>query len=136
MKGKITTHFSWEEMVRSRTAQVNGIANRPGTSEMVALERLVVELLQPLRDTYGKPIRISSGYRCAELNRLVGGVASSQHTKGEAADCVTRDTGELLRALKDSGLLFDQAIWYKKRNFLHLSLRKAGNRKQFIVYNT
>ncbi|MDF9830407.1 D-Ala-D-Ala carboxypeptidase family metallohydrolase [Parabacteroides sp. PF5-6] len=136
MKGKITTHFSWEEMIRSRTAEANGIENRPGTSEMVALERLVVELLQPLRDTYGKPIRISSGYRCAELNRLVGGVASSQHTKGEAADCVTRDAGELLRVLKDSGLLFDQAIWYTKRNFLHLSLRKAGNRKQFIVYNT
>ena len=136
MKGKITTNFSWEEMTGSATARKYHLVNRPGTGEMVAVERLVKELLQPLRDLYGRAIRISSGYRCAELNRLVGGVAASQHLRGEAADCVvTGDAAGLLKVLEGSGLVFDQAILYRRRNFLHLSLKVHGqNRQQVIVY--
>jgi len=135
MFGKITPDFSWEEMIRSRTAEKGGIVNHPGTSEMVAIEKLARKLLQPLRERYGKPIRISSGYRCAELNRRVGGVVTSQHLKGEAADCVVRgDIKELFDVLTESGLVFDQAILYRKRNFLHLSLRQNGmNRMKTIV---
>jgi len=132
----ITRNFTWEEMIGSVTACRNGIVNRPGTPERVAIERLVKELLQPLRDIYGKPIRISSGYRNAELNRLVGGVPSSQHLKGEAADCVVKGsiTG-LYLVLMESELVFDQAILYRERNFLHLSLREKGmNRRKVIVY--
>lgn len=133
MEGKITTHFSWEEMVRSRTACRLGIENRPGTSERVALERLVKELLQPLRELYGRPIRITSGYRCMELNRRVGGVSTSQHLKGEAADCSGGNAADLLDTLRRSGLIFDQAILYPERNFLHLSLKNKGDNRQRVI---
>lgn len=137
MQGQITPHFSWEEMTESRTAQLQGIENRPGTSEMVALERLVKQLLQPLREQFGRPIRVSSGYRCAELNRRVGGVPTSQHLKGEAADChVDGDITALLDVLLESRLVFDQAIVYRKRNFLHLSLSGQCNRRNVILRNT
>lgn len=126
---RISRDFTWGEMIRSRTADAYEIENRPGTVEMVAIERLVKELLQPLRDLYGKPIRISSGYRCDKLNKLVGGVATSQHLKGEAADCVVSNTEEFIEILQDSGLVFDQVIWYRKRDFVHLSLKGSGNRR-------
>ncbi|MDL2244530.1 D-Ala-D-Ala carboxypeptidase family metallohydrolase, partial [Parabacteroides sp. OttesenSCG-928-J18] len=109
-----------------------GIENRPGTEAMTNMERLVRELLQPLRELYGKPIRISSGYRSVALNRTVGGAANSQHLKGEAADCTVKEAAELLDVLKNSGLVFDQAILYRKRNFLHLSLKKEGNRNWIV----
>lgn len=132
----ITPNFSWHEMTASPTARKHAIKNNPGPREWDALEWLVNQLLQPLRDFYGQPIRVSSGYRSAKLNRLVGGVPGSQHTRGEAADCVTADAALLLDALLRSGLAFDQAILYRRRNFLHLSLRRQGNRKEVITYNS
>ena len=114
--------FSWEEMTYSRRAVEKGLDNRPGAEARKALEHLVLHLLDPLRRLYGKPIAVTSGYRCEEVNRLVGGVPDSQHVKGEAADCYVPDAGELLAVLRRSGLVFDQAIHYRKRNFLHLSL--------------
>lgn len=129
----IIENFSWKEMVESRIARERGIPNLPGSGEMAAMEQLARELLQPLRDLYGRPIRISSGYRCPELNRLVGGTAMSQHLKGEAADCVVEDAGELLKVLTESGLTYDQAILYRKRNFLHLSLRMDGKNRTRII---
>ncbi len=122
--GKISENFSWEEMISSRTAEEHGIVNRPGADEAAAIERLVRELLQPLRDIYGKPIRITSGYRCKELNELVGGVATSRHLRGEAADCmVSGDIGGLYQVLMESGLPFGQVILYRGGNFLHLSVK-------------
>ena len=138
MKLNITKDFTWDEMMYSHTAKVHGIDNRPSVKERSkiesAIEELVKRLLQPLRMAYGKPIRISSGYRCPALNNVVGGVPTSQHMKGEAADCVVRgDASKLLGLLLAGGFPFDQAILYKKRNFLHLSLRANNNRQQIVV---
>lgn len=131
----ISKDFTWDEMVGSRMADAHGIHNRPGRRERMAIEELVKRLLQPLRLAFGKPIKIISGYRCANLNKLVGGVASSQHVKGEAADCVVRgDATRLLGVLLANGFPFDQAILYKKRNFLHLSIRgERDNRREVII---
>ena len=71
--------------------------------------------------------------RCEELNRIVGGVPTSQHVKGEAADCYCTDGPEfLLQVLLNSGLELDQAIVYKMKNFLQLSLKKEHNRKMVL----
>ena len=128
-------HFTLEEMSYSRRVAVeNGIDNRPAEEACEALKYLVAALLEPLRRLYGGPIVVTSGYRCKEVNRLVGGVSGSQHTKGEAADCYVPDVAELLAVLRQSGLEFDQAIHYRKRNFLHLSLKRSGaNRMQVIL---
>lgn len=134
MKNKLGEYFSWDEMTYSRIGVENGIDNTPGEAACEALRHLVAGLLDPLRRLYGKPMAVTSGYRCEKVNRLAGGVADSQHMKGEAADCYVPDTGELLEVLQKSGLVFDQAIHYRKRHFLHLSLKRSGrNRMQVLV---
>jgi uncharacterized protein YcbK (DUF882 family) len=131
----ITENFTLEEFMHSDTAIVKGIKNDPGSREKLAITNLCAKLLQPLRDAIGKPISINSGYRCPELNAAMGGVPTSQHQKGEAADLsIGGKAGDLLEVLEDSGLPFDQAILYRKNNFLHVSLKLEGEqRKQIII---
>lgn len=87
-----------------------------------------------ISDHFYMGMHISSGYRCEELNHLVGGVADSQHLKGEAADIYTFGSCRLLEALQQSRLNFDQAIYYRRRGFIHLSLKLTGkNRRQVII---
>lgn len=83
---KLSKSFSLEELVASSTAKKLNIDNTPGTKELTNLIKLVTTVLQPIRDKYGKPIIISSGYRCPKLNKAVGGSATSQHKIGQAAD--------------------------------------------------
>lgn len=130
-------YFTFNELIYSRAAEANGLDNTPGEQERLALAALVEKVLDPLREALGEPIRITSGYRSPEVNRLVGGVSTSQHVKGEAADC-TAEVGpeRLLKLIRFRKIPFDQAIVYKKRNFLHVSYRADGkNRKQLIIDN-
>lgn len=135
-KTRLSEHFTLEELTYSRTAVENGIANDPSPQENASLQYLADNLLEPLRQFYKKPIAVLSGFRNKEVNRLVGGVATSQHVKGEAADCYTPEgPAKLLDLLMKSGLEFDQAILYRRRRFLHLSLKESGkNRMQVIIY--
>ena len=127
-------YFTFDELTYSRTAVENGLLNRPGATERDNLAQLVERLLDPLRERLGEPIAILSGYRSPEVNTLVGGVPDSQHTLGEAVDCYCLAGPErLLAVLRASGLPFDQAIVYRRRNFLHLSHR-AGRCRGQILY--
>lgn len=128
---KLSENFELKEFTASDTATRKGIANDPGVSEVKAIENLAVKLLQPLRKAYGKRMVINSGYRCPELNKAVGGVPTSQHVKGEAADVACTHPAYLVECLKKLGLDFDQCIQYS--TFVHLSLKVAGgNRKQYL----
>ena len=82
---KLSEHFALREFVVSRTAMVNNIDNQPSEVEIERLRALCTHVLEPLRRRFGV-IRVTSGYRCPELNRRVGGVSRSQHMRGEAAD--------------------------------------------------
>ncbi len=129
---QISEHFTMNEFCASDTAKRLRILNLPDREASDSLIHLVRNLLEPLRQAYGKPLHVNSGYRCPPLNRAVGGVSSSQHLKGEAADISCEDPAELLRLLQDTGLAFDQAILYP--TFLHLSLRQnTDNRKNIII---
>ena len=131
---QITKNFTLEEFIRSETAERMGIQNVPGNRERLAIVNLCAKLLQPLRDIYGKPITINSGYRCPELNKAVGGVATSQHQKGEASDLsIDGKAGDLLELIEENHLPFDQAILYRKRNFLHVSLKLDGEQREQII---
>ena len=134
---RLTEHFGLDEFTYSGIAVDNAINNQPPPCVCLALQNLAVRLLEPLRLLYGAPIAILSGYRNEKVNCLAGGVVTSQHLKGEAADCYVTDGPEkLLDVLKCSGLVFDQAILYGRRRFLHLSLKINGNnRMQVLVYN-
>ena len=113
-------------MKKSDRATKAGIVNEPSIQEVKNLTALIEKVLDPLREAYGKPIIVTSGYRCEKLNKLVGGSASSQHKKGEAADIKTiEDTPEENKKLFDLivklGLPFDQLINEYNYDWVHVS---------------
>ena len=131
---QITKNFTLEEFTRSETAEKLGIRNEPDSRAKLAIVNLCAKLLQPLRDIYGKPIHINSGYRCPELNKAVGGVSTSQHQRGEASDLsIDGKARELLELIEENHLPFDQAILYRKQNFLHVSLKVEGEQREQII---
>ena len=83
---KLSENFSLEELIRSSTAMRIGIDNIPNDEHLKNLQVVVDEIAQPLRDHFGKPVRINSGYRSPALNDAIGGSKKSQHSKGEAID--------------------------------------------------
>ena len=83
---KLSKNFSLEELTRSATATKLGIDNKPDEEHLKNLQVVVDEIAQPLRDHFGKPVRINSGYRSPALNDAIGGSKKSQHSKGEAID--------------------------------------------------
>lgn len=132
-------YFTISELCHSDTANARGIDNTPTEDVKANLEALIDNVLDPLREAYGKPIYINSGYRCSELNKAVGGVSNSQHMKGQAADIDVHDTEEnkkLQEYIKDN-LEYDQAIFENNGAWLHVSYKKdGGNRKQAFALNT
>ncbi len=132
--GTISKNFSWREFERSSVADHYGIANAIASFEVRdSVKALVVEVLQPLRDAWGKSLAINSGYRSEELNRIVGGAATSQHLRGEAADVACDTPLELARLAVELKLPFDQMILYP--NFVHISHRLNGEQRGQILYN-
>lgn len=127
---KLTNNFTLEEMCHSNTAKDREIKNEPNAEQTENLRKLCSRLLQPLRELYGEAFNINSGFRNAEVNKAVGGVPTSQHTKGQAADVRVTEPRKLLASLLSSGLEFDQAILYP--TFLHLSYNSGHNRKQVL----
>ena len=135
---KLTKNFSLEEMYRSETARRCGIDNKPQTEEVVEnLRALCLEVLQPLRDHLGRPVVVSSGYRCKDLNKKVGGVENSQHLKGEAADIKVSGKEELIdvmRYIMDQ-TDFDQLIRETSgtTEWVHVSHKRNGNNRRMVL---
>ena len=116
MNTPVTMHFTIEELYASKTAKEKGINNKPSTQQMINLVYLAAYVLEPLRVAMNEPIKISSGFRCYDLNKAVGGVYNSQHLKGQAADlCIDGDIEKGRRWFNyiKNNLLFDQLIWEK-----------------------
>jgi len=133
---KLSKNFALSEITHSNTAKRLGIDNEPTETHLQNMQHLVDNLIQPLRDAVG-PIRVSSGYRNPELNRAIGGSRSSQHCKGEALDLQFWQNGKMMNELiyewiLDSGLEFDQMINDFDFAWIHISLKKKGNRNQVL----
>lgn len=127
-------YFTIKEMTKSTTAIKRGIPNKPSKEVEASLTALVEKILDPLREAYGKPIIVTSGYRCEKLNKIVGSKPSSQHVKGEAADIKTvADTPEENKKLFDLivklKLPFDQLINEHNYDWVHVSFG-ARHRRQ------
>ena len=132
-------YFTVAEMLKSETAEKNQINNTPSAEIEQNIEELL-GVLDGLREFYGKPIRITSGYRCAELNKLVGGSPTSAHVIGYAADLQpVQGSFEEFKAsvidwLDKSGVKFDQCIIERNKNtqWVHFGLynRKGQQRGQ------
>ena len=131
-------HFTIEELCRSQVAVCLGIDNEPKREDIIAnLKRLAFHTLEAVRLLNdNKPIIITSGYRCKELNKAVGGVATSQHQNGCAADFIVGSAEEnrgLFDKIKSSGSVpFDQLILEPKAGWIHISYVEGGNRFQII----
>ena len=83
---KLSKNFSLKEMTKSQTALRRGIDNEPGDEQEANLQQLCEQVLQKVRDHFGKPVTVNSGYRSPELNKAIGGSTTSDHCKGMAAD--------------------------------------------------
>ena len=130
-------YFTIRELTRSSTAQSRGIDNTPTPEIRAKLETLITNCLDPIRRIYGKPIIVSSGYRCPALNAAVGGVSTSQHTMGEAADLVPASGGSLagiFRAAVQFGN-YDQLIIEQKGNSKWVHVSYTGTpRRRILAY--
>ena len=127
-------YFSIEELTKSNTAKSKGIDNTPTQEVIDNLTKLIEAVLAPLREWYGKPIIVSSGYRCRALNEVVGGASNSQHTLGMAADLDVGNKEEnkkLFNYIKDN-LEFDQLIDEKDLAWVHVSYNENKNRNQVL----
>ena len=127
-------YFTIKELCKSTTADSKGINNQPSKEVINNLEQLVNNVLDPLREKLGKPITVTSGYRCPQLNKLLGGSATSQHVKGQAADITIGSKNanrELFTLIKNMDLPFDQLIDEKNFQWVHVSYTK-NPRKQIM----
>jgi hypothetical protein len=124
-------YFTLKEL----TATGTGAPNVPGAAEVENLTNLVDKLLDPVREQWGKPIRVNSGFRSIAVNLAVGGATTSQHLKGEAADITTgnKEDNKKLFNMISAGYTFDQLIDESDYSWIHVSLKRIGvNRKQVL----
>lgn len=131
-------YFTIEELTRSDTATTRGIDNTPTPEIKANLERLVDKVLDGLREIYGKPITVNSGYRCPELNKAVGGSKTSDHMNGFSVDITAsckKENAILFQIIKDN-FDFDQLIWEKGNSeypdWVHVSYNPNRLRKQVL----
>jgi len=139
---KLSGHFSLNELTKSQTATRKGINNVPSPEHIDSLTSLCLQILEPTRRHFGKPMVITSGYRSADLCLAIGSNPNSQHAKGEAADfeMFGEDNKELAKYIR-SELIYDQLIleyWEESdpsSGWVHCSYNKTNNRKQSLTYD-
>ena len=122
-------NFTMSELIYSDTAVKNNINNMPDINSLDYMLDLIVYCLQPIRERLAKPMTITSGYRCSEVNKLVGGVAASQHTKGQAVDFQVSGwtPTNLVKLIQSYGVEFDQLI-NEYDSWVHISYVKGNNK--------
>ncbi|WP_239806969.1 D-Ala-D-Ala carboxypeptidase family metallohydrolase [Croceicoccus hydrothermalis] len=139
---KLSPHFSLTEFTNSATARRLGIANGPTLDHIEAMGHLCHAVLEPVREQFGRPVRITSGYRSPALSRAVGSSARSQHCKGQAADFEIPGVSNLTVAtwIRDN-LRFDQLILENyvrgdpNSGWTHCSYRPDRARHSVLTYS-
>ena len=141
MKEKISKHVSYNEGIRSRTADRRGLDNTPNESQLKCMKEIAEGLFEPLREWVGGPIKINSFFRGEPVNTAIGGSKYSQHMKGQAIDIDDtfghKTNAEMYHYIKDN-LDFDQLIWEfgddKNPNWIHVSyVTHRENRKKLTI---
>ena len=137
---QLSKNLALAEVMRSETAKRKGISNMPTPEHIENFKLLAENVFQPIRDHFGVPIILSSGYRSKELNTAVGGALSSQHCTGEAIDIdmdgTTVKNAEVFNFIKDN-LNFDQLIWEfgtdSNPDWVHVSYESTGKQRKQIL---
>ena len=137
----ISKHISYKEGVYSTTALRKDIANNPNEEQLNNMKLIAEKIFEPLRAWVGRPIKINSFFRGADLNKAIGGSTRSQHCKGQAMDIDDtfgyKTNAEMYHYIKDN-LDFDQMIWEfgndKNPNWVHISyVSHRPNRKKLTI---
>jgi hypothetical protein len=136
----LTKNFTLAEMTKSETALRHGLENNPGEQELAALQLLAEKVLQPVRDHYGKGVKVNSGFRHPDVNQKVGGSRNSDHTRGQAADIEIPGVAnaELAEWIRDN-LEFRQLIleFYTPgipdSGWVHVSYVAEDNKKEVLT---
>ena len=130
-------YFTIAEMMRSETADRLGISNRIPKDLLPNVENLISQVLDPLREAYGKPVHVNSGYRCEELNKAMGGVANSFHLDGCAADLDTRlgkaENRKLFEYIREH-LPYTELGWEGGGRWVHVALVKGREEDKEVFY--
>ena len=136
---KLSNNFSLNELVRSQTAERKSIDNTPSAEHQENLKSLCTNVLQPIRDHFGKVVTVSSGYRSPELCIAIGSRTTSQHAKGEAADFeIFGVSHQVLADWIHNNINYDQLIlefWSPEdpnKGWIHCSYSRDNNRKQYL----
>lgn len=140
---KFSKNFTYEELIQSATARRLKIDNTPNKEQKSKLKLLAETILQPIREKYGKPLIVTSGFRCEKLNKAIGGAKSSQHCKGEAADIRSvsdsiydnRALFELiLKMIHNNEIEVGQLIDEYGYNWVHVSLPRKNKVNNQILH--
>jgi len=137
---RLSKNLTLKEAIKSNTASRLGIDNTPEDWEIHNLRAVAENVFQPIRDHFGVPIGVSSGYRSKELNKAIGGSKYSQHMIGEAldidADIFGRVTNAEIFNFVKNNLEWDQMIWEfgndEEPNWVHISYKESGNNRKQI----
>ena len=137
---QLSKNLTLAEVTRSESAKRNGISNMPTPQHIENFKKLAEKIFQPIRDHFGVPIRISSGYRSAALNKAIGGSSTSQHCSGEAIDIDMDGTSitnkQVFDFIKDN-LIFDQVIYEfgtdKNPDWVHVSYKSTGTQRKQVL---
>ena len=141
---KLSENFTLGEMIASDTAKKLKIDNTPTLADIYHLEELCKNLLQPIRDAYGKPIKVTSGFRCRKLNQAVGGSPTSVHTRGWAVDIkpVSGSYKDFEAFVVDflmahPEIKFDQCIRESSGNskWLHLGYKNNVGKQRMMLFD-
>ena len=139
---KLSENLSLAEVTKSATAIKHGIANEPSEEHLTNLKAVAINIFQPCRDYFGKPLAVTSGYRSEALNDLIGGSKRSQHSKGEALDLDAQVYGgftnaQLFNYIREN-LDFDQLIWEfgndQEPDWVHCSYTTENRGEVLVAY--
>ena len=138
---RLSDNLSLKEVTKSATAIKHGISNEPSIDHLENLKAIAENIFQPIRNHFGVPIAVTSGYRSEELNKRIGGSLTSQHSKGEALDLDADVYGQVTNKEIFEYILdhidFDQLIWEfgtdQDPDWVHVSYkRKERNRGEVL----
>ena len=140
---QLSKNLALAEVTRSETAKRKGISNMPTPEHIENFKKLAENVFQPIREHFGVPIHLSSGYRSAALNKAVGGSSSSQHCTGEAIDIDMDGTSITNKQVFDfirQNVNFDQMIWEfgtaSNPDWVHVSYESTGKQRKQVLRDT
>jgi hypothetical protein len=135
VQNNISKHITFNEATKSPTAIRNGIKNEPNAQELSNMKLVAEKCFEPLREWYGKPIKVNSFFRCEKLNTLVKGSKTSQHVEGKAIDMDAGSKQENKKIFEwcKANLVFDQIINEYDYSWVHISYNASKNRNQILI---